>query len=158
MTESPKADIGLCKARPFLEFAYDDDDQLDESRPIPETNGGFLHYRSLGNSGEYLTIDDAKARADAQKWGRSHGIGARGFDDADLLSMRHATPHVDCGVAPYHSAATARWTFERCCNLPITVKRLLARGFPLGPSMRIKLLDGVPVALASLSKPTVALM
>jgi hypothetical protein len=37
-------------------------------------------------------------------------------------------------------------------------KQLFARGFPLGPNMRIKLLDGVPVAFASFSNPTVALI
>jgi hypothetical protein len=42
--------------------------------------------------------------------------------------------------------------------LPITANKLLARGFPLGPNIRIKLLEGVPVAFASFSNPTVALI
>jgi hypothetical protein len=37
-------------------------------------------------------------------------------------------------------------------------QQVLARGFPLGPSIRIKLFDGVPVAFASRAKPIVALM
>ena len=48
---------------------YDDDDQLDESRPNPETKDGFLYFCSPGKSGEYLTIDEAKAWTDAQPWG-----------------------------------------------------------------------------------------
>jgi hypothetical protein len=47
---------------------YDWDDQLDESRPIPETRDGFL-YCTLPGQGEYLTIDDAKTSADSQPWG-----------------------------------------------------------------------------------------
>jgi hypothetical protein len=42
---------------------------LEESRPIPETKDGFLYYCFPGNSGEYLSIEDAKAWADAQQWG-----------------------------------------------------------------------------------------
>jgi hypothetical protein len=42
--------------------------------------------------------------------------------------------------------------------LPIIASRLLARGFPFGPSIRIKLFDGVPVAFASRANPIVALM
>jgi hypothetical protein len=53
----------------FAGSRYDDDDQLDESRPIPETNDGFLYYCSLGRCGEHLTVEDAKAWADAQPWG-----------------------------------------------------------------------------------------
>jgi hypothetical protein len=29
----------------------------------------FLYFCSLGNSGEHLTVEQAKARADAQAWG-----------------------------------------------------------------------------------------
>lgn len=47
---------------------YDEDDQLDERRPIPETKDGFLYCTEPGK-GEYQTIEEAKASADAQPWG-----------------------------------------------------------------------------------------
>jgi hypothetical protein len=54
----------------FESSRYDDDDeQLDERRPIPDTKDGFLYYCWPGRSGEHLTIEDAKAWADAQPWG-----------------------------------------------------------------------------------------
>jgi hypothetical protein len=51
----------------FASSRYDDDDELDESRPIPDTIDGFLYYCRPGS--EHLTIEDAKAWADAQPWG-----------------------------------------------------------------------------------------
>ena len=53
----------------FASSRYNDDYLIDESRPIPETKDGFLYFCSLGKSGEHLTVDDAKAWADAQPWG-----------------------------------------------------------------------------------------
>ena len=53
----------------FASSRYDDDDQLDHSRPIPETKDGFLYFCWPGETGEYLTIEDAKAAADIQPWG-----------------------------------------------------------------------------------------
>jgi hypothetical protein len=47
---------------------YDDDDQLDESRPIPKTKDGFLYFTWPGR-GEFLTIEEAKASADREPWG-----------------------------------------------------------------------------------------
>ncbi|MGJ4883013.1 hypothetical protein [Bradyrhizobium sp. HKCCYLRH1065] len=47
----------------------DDEPSIDESRPIPETKDGFLYYCLLGNSGEHLSLAEAKAWADAQPWG-----------------------------------------------------------------------------------------
>ena len=47
---------------------YDEDDQLDESTPIPETKDGYL-YCSVPGRGEFPTLEDAKAEADAQPWG-----------------------------------------------------------------------------------------
>jgi len=47
---------------------YDDDDELDESRPIPDTKDGLLYYCWPGR-GEHLTIEDAKKHADAEPWG-----------------------------------------------------------------------------------------
>ena len=41
-----------------------DDDYLDERQPIPDTKDGFLYYCWPGQSGEHLTIEDAKAWAD----------------------------------------------------------------------------------------------
>jgi hypothetical protein len=48
---------------------YDDDDQLVESRPIPETKDGFLYSCQPGRGEEFLTIEEAKASADAEPWG-----------------------------------------------------------------------------------------
>jgi len=53
----------------FAASRYDDNDQLDETRPIPNTKDGFLYYCWPGRSGEHLTIEDVKAWADAQPWG-----------------------------------------------------------------------------------------
>lgn len=52
-------------------FNRDTDEQpfIDESRPIPETRDGFIYYCLLGNSGEHLSLSEAKAWADAQPWG-----------------------------------------------------------------------------------------
>lgn len=47
---------------------FDEDDHLIESRPIPETKDGFLYFLVPG-SGEYMTVEDAKAAADAKPWG-----------------------------------------------------------------------------------------
>jgi hypothetical protein len=52
-------------------FNHDTDDEpsIDESRPIPATKDGYLYYCFPGNSGEHLSVDEAKAWADAQPWG-----------------------------------------------------------------------------------------
>jgi hypothetical protein len=47
---------------------YDEDDELDEHNPIPETRDGFL-YCTVPGQGEFLTVEEAKASADAQPWG-----------------------------------------------------------------------------------------
>jgi len=60
-------------ARPakFAGSRFDDDDQLDETRPIPATLDGFVYYSSLGNAAGqfFLTVEEAKRWADAQPWG-----------------------------------------------------------------------------------------
>jgi hypothetical protein len=48
---------------------FDEDDHLDESKPIPETKDGFLYCCRPGNCGEHLTLDEAKLAANAQPWG-----------------------------------------------------------------------------------------
>lgn len=50
---------------------FDEDDRLIESRPVPETKDGFLYIFVPGQSYrfEFLTIEEAKAAADAQPWG-----------------------------------------------------------------------------------------
>lgn len=57
-------------AKPASQSAtrYDDDDQLIDARPVPKTNDGFL-YCPVPGRGEFLTIEDAKASADAEPWG-----------------------------------------------------------------------------------------
>jgi hypothetical protein len=58
------------KSAKWAESRYDwEADQWDESKPIPETKDGFIYSCSLGKSGEHLTVEDAKAWADAQPWG-----------------------------------------------------------------------------------------
>jgi hypothetical protein len=48
---------------------FDEDDNLVEGRPIPETKDGFLYFCWPGRSREYLTVEEAKAAADAEPWG-----------------------------------------------------------------------------------------
>ena len=47
---------------------YDEEEKLDESRPIPETLDGYLYITVPGRD-EFLTVAAAKASADAQPWG-----------------------------------------------------------------------------------------
>jgi hypothetical protein len=62
--------IAICaKEAPFASSRYDEDDQLDETRSIPQTLDGFLYYTNLGSIGDHLTVDEAKAAADRQPWG-----------------------------------------------------------------------------------------
>jgi hypothetical protein len=46
---------------------FDEDDHLIEGSPIPDTRDGFLYCYCPG-SGEYMTIEEAKAAADAEPW------------------------------------------------------------------------------------------
>jgi hypothetical protein len=48
---------------------FDEDDHLLDASPIPETKDGFLYFYMPGKFGEYMTIDEAKAAADAEPWG-----------------------------------------------------------------------------------------
>jgi hypothetical protein len=48
---------------------FDEDDQLDEGRPIPETKDGFLYCCWPGNCGEHLSVEEARVAANAQPWG-----------------------------------------------------------------------------------------
>jgi len=48
---------------------FDDDDCLIEDSPIPETKDGFLYVCSAGRFVEYMTVEEAKAAADAEPWG-----------------------------------------------------------------------------------------
>ena len=59
------------RAKParFASSRYDDDDRLDESRPIPDTKDGFLYYCWPGGSSDHMTIEDVKVWANAQPWG-----------------------------------------------------------------------------------------
>ena len=61
--------IEMCaKLARFASSRYDDEDNFDESQPIPDTKDGFLYYCVPGR-GEHLTIEDAKKHADAEPWG-----------------------------------------------------------------------------------------
>ncbi|MBA2589538.1 MAG: hypothetical protein H0U98_13055 [Alphaproteobacteria bacterium] len=57
-------------AKPAAQSAvrYDDNDQLVESRPVPDTKDGYLYCTDTGLP-EFLTMEEAKACADAQPWG-----------------------------------------------------------------------------------------
>jgi hypothetical protein len=57
------------KPAKFASSRYDEDDQLDESRPIPETKDGFLYRCHPVGGPDHLTVDEAKAWADRQPWG-----------------------------------------------------------------------------------------
>jgi hypothetical protein len=48
---------------------FDEDDQLIEASPIPETKDGFLYFHMPGRFSEHMTIEEAKAAADAEPWG-----------------------------------------------------------------------------------------
>jgi hypothetical protein len=48
---------------------FDEDDNLIEGSPIPETKDGFLYSCWPCRFGEYLTVEEAKAAADAEPWG-----------------------------------------------------------------------------------------
>lgn len=51
----------------FSGSRFDDDGQLDESKPIPVTPDGLVYRCDLG--GEASTLEEAKALFDAQPWG-----------------------------------------------------------------------------------------
>jgi hypothetical protein len=48
---------------------FDEDDNLIEDKPIPKTKDGFLYCCWPGRFGEYMTVEEAKAAADAEPWG-----------------------------------------------------------------------------------------
>jgi hypothetical protein len=88
--------IAVCaKEARFASSRYDwekhDGPALDETRPIPETRDGFLYYCFLGNSGEYLSIEDAKTWADAQSWGPV-AWDSSVADDVQLATMFKLPP------------------------------------------------------------------
>ncbi|WP_152428510.1 hypothetical protein [Methyloferula stellata] len=64
----PKPIVIYAKPARYASSRYDDDDQLDESRPIPETPDGFVYFCWPGGH-DQPTIEDAKAWANAQPWG-----------------------------------------------------------------------------------------
>ena len=64
----PKPTAIWAKPAKHSSTRYDDDDRLDDSRPVPETNDGYL-YCPEGGLPEFLTVEEAKACADAKPWG-----------------------------------------------------------------------------------------
>ena len=76
-------------------------------------------------------------------------VGKFGFEKGELRHRRSFR---------LADARTSSCTPVFFCSTRITSDRLAAVGLPLGPNMRIRLLGGVPVALAKAGKPTVALM
>jgi hypothetical protein len=62
--------IDIC-ARPaqYAASRYNDDDEVDESTPIPRTPDGQVYYVGTTAGGEFLTLAQAMAWADAQPWG-----------------------------------------------------------------------------------------
>jgi hypothetical protein len=65
----PKPIAVWAKPARFAASRFDEDDQLIETRAIPETKDGFLYFFFPGRSGEYFTVEEAKAAADAAPWG-----------------------------------------------------------------------------------------
>ena len=51
----------------YSSFRYDEDDQLDETRPIPQTPDGLVYKTTCG--GEQPSLDAIIKWADAQSWG-----------------------------------------------------------------------------------------
>jgi hypothetical protein len=58
----------IAKPAHFASSRYDEDDQLDESVPVPNTPDGLV-YKCVPGGGEGATLEEAKAWADAQPWG-----------------------------------------------------------------------------------------
>lgn len=56
------------------------DEELDEASAIPQTPDGFVYYVGVTRGGQFRTLDDAKAWADAQPWGPVQWVEA---SDAD---------------------------------------------------------------------------
>jgi hypothetical protein len=56
-------------ARParFAPSRFDDDDDLDESRPIPQTDDGYVYVAEGVDWAR--TLEEAKANADSSPWG-----------------------------------------------------------------------------------------
>ena len=52
-------------------YAFDEtgNEVVDDTRPIPDTPDGFVHYVGATAGGEFHTLADAKTWADAQPWG-----------------------------------------------------------------------------------------
>lgn len=48
---------------------YDDEEHLVQSRPIPQTPDGYLYEVGATTGGEFASLAEAKAWADAQPWG-----------------------------------------------------------------------------------------
>jgi hypothetical protein len=58
----------VAKPARFASSRYDEDDQLDETRPIPNTPDGFV-YRCMPSGGEGHTLEEAKGLTNSQPWG-----------------------------------------------------------------------------------------
>ena len=58
-------------ARPakFAWSRFNDDDEIDETTPIPDTPDGLVYYVGTTSGGDFHTLTDAKRCADAQLWG-----------------------------------------------------------------------------------------
>ncbi|MGV8840347.1 MAG: hypothetical protein ACWA6X_08590 [Bauldia sp.] len=61
-----RIEIHARRAR-YAPTRFNEDDDLDESQPIPDTVDGFIYLSDAGIWG--LTLDAAKAAADSQPWG-----------------------------------------------------------------------------------------
>jgi hypothetical protein len=107
-------------ARPASESSsrYDDNDELDGNKPVPETTDGFLYF-SIAGRREYLTVDAAKAAADAQPWGPLGWDWVQGGPKTRVTSYHKSLSHSvsalalltsisrPCATACYLSAAIA---------------------------------------------------
>ena len=58
-------------AKPVAEACsrYDDGEQLVHGRPTPQTPDGYLYEVGSTTGGEFTSLAEAKAWADAQAWG-----------------------------------------------------------------------------------------
>jgi hypothetical protein len=64
-----KTEVWAKPAR-FAFSRFDEADRLIEKSPIPETKDGFLYFLlPVQDSAEYMTVEEAKAAAEAKPWG-----------------------------------------------------------------------------------------
>jgi hypothetical protein len=103
------------RAKParFASSRYDDDDRLDESRPIPDTRDGFLYYYWPAGWTDHLTIDDVKEWANAQPWGPVTWDDKNGPFELKEKLLRELAMHESLKLLPIALAVLIRLRMVR---------------------------------------------